>query len=304
MDLDARPYRAFVQIADSGSFTRAAEMLNVSQPALSAQMRELERLLGFALFHRHNRRVSLTAEGRIFLDRARRLILETDWLNKAARDIRENQLRIGVAHHSAGIAERRALIEGFMSANPRIPLAVSARAHAQLFDDLRLGVIDVALTVELVEGQAESAVEPPVQGFERYVIARRPLGLALPTEHPLAQNLLIERKELSGQRVASISRVHGIGLSEAVARAISAAGGEFFHPPEGDAEAVLRYAAVMGWIAVDLGWFGPPPPGMRALGCPDLGVETQLVLIMHGERRAAADAFLAFASPPQQNRSI
>ena len=86
MDLDAKPYRAFVQIADSGSFTRAAEALHISQPALSAQIRELERLLGFALFHRPNRRVLLTAEGRIFLDYARRLIMETDWINKSARD--------------------------------------------------------------------------------------------------------------------------------------------------------------------------------------------------------------------------
>jgi hypothetical protein len=122
----------------------------------------------------------------------------------------------------------------------------------------------------------------------------------LPEGHALAQNLLIDLAGLSGQRVASISRVHGIGLSEAIARAISAAGGEFFHPPEGDAEAVLRYAAVMGWIAVDLGWFGPPPPGLRTLACPDLGVHTQLVLIAHGERRAAADAFLAFAKAAQQ----
>ena len=295
MDLDARPYRSFVQIADSGSFTRAAELLNVSQPALSAQMRELERRLGFALFHRHNRRVSLTAEGRIFVDLARRLIMETDWLNRAARDIRENQLRIGVAHHSSGIAERRALLEGFMAANPDMPLAVTARTHAQLFEDLRLGVIDVAVTLELVEGTSESAVEPRPQGFERHVIAQRNVGLAIPETHALAQKTVIHAGDLAGQRVATISRVHGIGLTETIARAITAAGGEFMHPPEGDAAAVLRYASAMGWIAVDLGWFRPLPASLKPLPCPGLGLATQLEVLAHGERRAAVDAFLAFA---------
>ena len=296
MDLDAKPYRSFVQIAESGSFTRAAEILHVSQPALSAQMRELERLLGFDLFHRQNRRVTLTAEGRIFLDRARRLVLETDWLNKAARDIRENQLRIGVAHHSSAIPIRRALLEGFMQANPRMPMAVSARAHAQLFDDLRLGVIDVAVTLELVEGHSESAVEPRPQGFERHVIGERSLGLALPSAHPLAQKPVIDQEDLAGWQVATVSRAHGVGVSEAVARAISAAGAEFMHPPEGDAPAVLRYASAMGWIAVDLGWFEPMPDGMVKRPCPGFGLATQLEILLHPERRAAADAFLAFAS--------
>lgn len=296
MDLDAKPYRSFVQIADSGSFTRAAEVLHVSQPALSAQMRELERRLGFHLFHRENRRVTLTAEGRIFLDRARRLVLETDWLNKAARDIRENQLRIGVAHHSAAIPERRALLEGFMLAHPNMPMAISARAHAQLFDDLHLGVIDVAVTLELAEGQSESAVEPRPQGFERHVIGEKSLGLALPAGHELAQKPVIDRAELRGRQVATISRAHGVGLSEAVARAISAAGAEFMHPPEGDAPAVLRYAKAMGWIAIDLGWFEPVPDEMARVPCPGFGLATRLEVLVHPERRAAADTFLGFAA--------
>ena len=295
MDLDARPYRAFVQIADSGSFTRAAELLHVSQPALSAQIRELERLLGFALFHRHNRRVSLTAEGRIFLDRARRLILETDWINKSARDIRENQLRIGAAHYSSGIAARRDLIEGFMAAHPGIPLAIVARTHAQLFDDLRAGEIDAAVTLELVGEQAQSAVEPRQQGFDRLVLGQRAVGLALPEHHPLAQKSLIDRDALRGQRIATISRVHGVGLSEGVARCITAAGAEFTHFPEGDAPSVLRYAAALGRIAVDLGWFDPFPAGLKPVACPGLGVATQLEVLAHGDRRPATEAFLAWA---------
>ncbi|MGE0829627.1 MAG: LysR family transcriptional regulator, partial [Hyphomonadaceae bacterium] len=90
MDLDARPYRFFVAVAELGSFSRAAEAMHISQPALSAQIHELERRLGFSLFARTSRRVELTAQGALFLDWARRLIIETDWINQAARDIRSN----------------------------------------------------------------------------------------------------------------------------------------------------------------------------------------------------------------------
>src|SRR5262245_3906798 len=95
MDLDATPFRYFVTVADERSFTRAAALLNVSQPALSAQIREFERRLGFALFLRNSRRVELTAEGRLFLGNARRMMAEAAWANQAAREIRENELRIG-----------------------------------------------------------------------------------------------------------------------------------------------------------------------------------------------------------------
>ena len=127
MDLDARPYRSFLAVADSASFSRAAELLHVSQPALSAQIKEFERRLGFALFARSSRKVTLTTEGRLFVDRARRLVAETEGANNAARDIRTNQLRIGVAHHTSEIAERNALIDDFMIAAPDVPLRCASR---------------------------------------------------------------------------------------------------------------------------------------------------------------------------------
>ena len=52
MDLHAKPYRCFLAIAEHGSFARAAEAANMSQPALSALIKEFERRLGFALFAR------------------------------------------------------------------------------------------------------------------------------------------------------------------------------------------------------------------------------------------------------------
>src|SRR5690349_21083111 len=67
MDLNLREIRAFVAVAQMGSFTRAAARLNVSQPALTVQIRRLEETLGARLFDRNSRTVTLTSVGRELL---------------------------------------------------------------------------------------------------------------------------------------------------------------------------------------------------------------------------------------------
>ena len=94
MDLEATPFRAFVKVAEHESFTRAAGELNISQPALSAMIKEMERRLGFRLFDRTSRRVSLTREGRALITNAKRVVLEHDWALQRAREILSNDLRV------------------------------------------------------------------------------------------------------------------------------------------------------------------------------------------------------------------
>ena len=77
MDVHLRDLRYFVGVADELSFTRAAERLMVSQPALSKQIRQLESMLGAPLFERDHRHVSLTPAGSALLSTARQLV--GDW---------------------------------------------------------------------------------------------------------------------------------------------------------------------------------------------------------------------------------
>jgi DNA-binding transcriptional LysR family regulator len=70
--------RAFVAIAEHRSFRGAANLLNLSQPALSGQIRELEQTVRISLFHRTTRSVQLTADGEKFLIRVRRALDELD----------------------------------------------------------------------------------------------------------------------------------------------------------------------------------------------------------------------------------
>ena len=291
MDLDARPYRAFVGVAELRSFRRAAEVLNITQPALSAQMRELERRLGFRLFTRTSRMVRLTPEGGLFLDKARRFVMENDWINQAAREIRNTQLRVGAAHFTALIAERREILDDFMALHPTLPISIAGRSHAQLIEDLARNEIDIAITLEPL-GEATSVVEPSIPfALDRFVLDEREVRLLLPVDWPDERGQ-VSRETLSDMPIATINRAHGIAVSEMIAREHRRAGAHLVHPPEGDGVAVMRYAALMRLPAIDLGWFETHPSlvSRRAEG---LSLRTALVVLARQqERRAATSLFL------------
>ena len=91
--------RVFVRVAERGSFSRAADELELSRPAASAHVQALERHLGARLLHRTTRKVALTAEGADFLERARRILSELHDAEESLRDTRsrpQGRLRVDV----------------------------------------------------------------------------------------------------------------------------------------------------------------------------------------------------------------
>jgi DNA-binding transcriptional LysR family regulator len=148
MDLDAKPYRCFLTVAETGSFGRAATIMNMSQPALSALIKEFERRLGFDLFTRTSRRVELTAQGQLFLGNARRIVTETAFARRMAADISANQLLIGATYYTAIIAERIALTDGHLRENPDVPTRISVRTQRAIYDDLQQNRLELAIVLE------------------------------------------------------------------------------------------------------------------------------------------------------------
>lgn len=309
MDLSARPLQYFAAVARDASFSRAAERLNVAQPSLSAQIRELERRLGFRLFERSSRKVELTREGRLFLPEALRMIAEASRLNRAARDIRQNDLRIGAALYTVLIPERTALIEAFLKSRPGVTVDISNRDQLYLFNALRRGDMDLALAIgmtgkagvefDLGAGAISEIVVPEL--FERLDIAERPIMLAVPATSPLASHAIIPLEALEGVRIAMLGAYHGSELIDAIAAPLEAAGVELVVPPEGNAIAVERYGVLFGMPAISIGWFqsvleaGPPIVRRPVAG---LDVITRLALLRprSQDRRPASDDFWAFAA--------
>lgn len=93
MDVELRHIRAFVAVTRHGSFTRAADELSITQPALSRTVAQLEKILGVALLDRSSRHVDVTEPGREFLSHAEHVLAELDHAVAAAR--RDITIRLG-----------------------------------------------------------------------------------------------------------------------------------------------------------------------------------------------------------------
>ncbi|GAA4298764.1 LysR family transcriptional regulator [Streptomyces venetus] len=190
MDVHLRELRYFVTVAEELHFTRAAERLYVSQPALSKQVRALERQLGVELFRRDRHGVVLTEAGTALLPHARRVL--ADWSEGAA------------AVESARAAQRTTLVVGMSTSPVRGGLLPAIRsrftaAHPEAVIRLRQ-VNWEDPTAGLADGAADVAfVWLPLPGQDRYdwtVIAEEPVLVALPDTHPLAARSEVDFADL------------------------------------------------------------------------------------------------------------
>jgi DNA-binding transcriptional LysR family regulator len=189
-DVHVRDLRYFVAVAEELHFTRAAERLYVSQPALSKQIRALERQLGAELFRRDRQGVALTAAGTALLPYAERVLAL--WTEAAS------------ALTEATAAERGTLVVGMSTSPGRGGLLPAIRsrftaAHPEAVVRLRQVSWDDP-TAGLAAGDTDVAfVWLPLPDAERYgwtVVAEEPRLVALPDSHPLAARAEIDFADL------------------------------------------------------------------------------------------------------------
>jgi len=182
--------RYFVAVAEEGSFLRAARRLRVAQPALSKQMRDLEREVGVKLFERLPRGARMTRAGEQFLSNARQA------LESAARAVataRQTDSTMGLKFaHSDLYVYTPALLKllaAFRAASPQTPLRIVRVDEVDQHAALREQRIDVAATF---------VGTWPIPGLEAFqLVDCAATGVLLPATHPLAARSQVRLRDLS-----------------------------------------------------------------------------------------------------------
>jgi DNA-binding transcriptional LysR family regulator len=189
MDVHLRNLRYFAAVAEELHFSRAAERLRVSQPALSKQIRQLERELRFPLLRRDRRRVELTGAGEVLLPAARQLL--ADWeaaLAAASQRASEEAKVLQVGFQtSVGGGLYQDIASRFAELRPEWRLAL--RAH--LWSDPTGGLLDRGSDVAFVwlPAGAEGEIQVlPLRSERKYV--------ALPAGHRLARRRAVQMTDL------------------------------------------------------------------------------------------------------------
>jgi len=186
--MELHQLRYFSAVADTGSFSRAAEKCHVSQPSLSQQIQKLESELGGRLFDRLGRSVRLTDLGEAFLPRARSVLHE---LSSAKDELTErlhseaSPVVIGAIPTIAPywLASRLAT---FSRKFPKVHLTMAEEITPVLLDRLRAGSVDLAVLALPVRGHE----------FETHPLFTERLYAALPKKHKLARRPALQLADL------------------------------------------------------------------------------------------------------------
>jgi Transcriptional regulator len=200
---DLRQLRYFVEVAETLSFTQAAQRLHISQPPLSQQIQALEADLGVRLLDRNRRRVALTEPGRIFLAEAKAILARAESARTVVTEAAAGftgQLRLAYA---VSISFHRALPETllrFSHAAPGVSLHLVEMPTGAQYDALLSGQIDVGLLRAPPEGVANA------RQLTMEVIDEEPLVLALPAGHRLAKQEVVAMADLSRERFVAPPR--------------------------------------------------------------------------------------------------
>lgn len=208
MDVELRQLRVFLTVASELHFSRAARRLHVSQPALSQQIRALERTLGAALFDRTSRATELTPAGRVLLDAAPRVLFEAE---------RAQSLVTQAANGAVGLLVVGSVGTALASVTPRI-----LRAMRASFPDLQLEVSQQdtgAQLVALADGRLDVGVvraASPTAAVAVEHLVSEPLLAALPGDHPLAGQDEIDPADLAAEAFVLWPRSLGMAFFDII----------------------------------------------------------------------------------------
>ena len=190
--MDFANLQAFLAVAETASFSGAAERLHLSQPAVSKRVAALEDELGSPLFDRIGRRIGLTEAGRALLPRARGILDAVEDSRRAVSNLTgrvEGPLVFATSHH-IGLHRLPPVLRAFSGAYPQVELDLrfmdsEAACEAVLHGEVELGIVTLPL-----EPPAHLAVQP---------VWDDPLYIVVGPDHPLAARGAVTATDLAGE---------------------------------------------------------------------------------------------------------
>ncbi|MEU6981861.1 LysR family transcriptional regulator [Streptomyces sp. NPDC046324] len=291
--MDLQQMRYVVAVAETNSFTRAAERCLVVQSALSHQIARLERELGARLFDRTSRRVRLTPAGAAFLPAARQCLEAAE---RAAAEVAaavgevRGRLAVGLIP-TVGAVDVPDALRDFRRRYPHVRIGLRVGASEDLAEQVRQGTVDVAFL------GLPPTTRP--QGVAAHELARGRLVAVVAPDHPLAGGPAVDLRTLASEvfvdlpagtagRVQSDLAFSAAGLRRDVAFEVSTA--DLFL-----ARLVARGLAVALLPAA----FVPQLPGVTTIEVTDAPTRVEYVVWSHTGRTPAATAFLAILGIPE-----
>jgi DNA-binding transcriptional LysR family regulator len=187
--MDSPALKAFIAVAETGSFSQAAEQLHLTQPAVTRRIQLLEEQAGARLFDRLGRQVLLTEAGRTLLPRAQQILALISTTLQELQDLSgavRGQLRLLTSHH-IGLHRLPEVLRAFKLRYPQVQLNIrffnSQETHQRILD----GEGDLGITT----------LEPGEAPLERHVIWIDRLLFVVAPGHPLAQRASVSLKDVA-----------------------------------------------------------------------------------------------------------
>jgi len=181
-----------LKVYETGNYTRAAEKLSLTQPAVSQHIKQLERELNVTIFDRTGSKIRPTPEGKLVIQYAERVVSLYETLQQALVDRRHtiDRLRVGVTHTAESniVSEVLAM---YTERNDNIKITIQTDTVQNLYDMLKTYKIDIAIL--------EGGVPDP--SINSVMLDTDCLVLAVCNDHPLAKKRMVTLEDLKGERM-------------------------------------------------------------------------------------------------------
>jgi DNA-binding transcriptional LysR family regulator len=207
--VELRQIRSFLSIAETLHFGRTAELIHISQPALSLQIQALEEEIGARLFERNRRKTTLTAAGVAFRDDAAAALsqLEQAILRaKLAANGKLGLLRIGFIS-TAGSEIVPHIVRQFKELNPEVEFSLRNILTAEQVQMLETGSLDIGFLRLPIGGHS---------ALDVVTVHREPFVLVVPSSHKLAKRKAVRLRELAGQNFVMYERTYAPGFHDLI----------------------------------------------------------------------------------------